>query len=130
MDNPKILGSCVINITYDISNEQGVFELMEELNQYEYKYEDVTMSQIYLVSQTRDGFDLEEFDINNPELELESNYGTNFLPVNNKIVTELNKNNNRGLVLLHGEPGTGKTTYIKWLVSQIKDKNVILFHHF
>ena len=83
------------------------------------------MSQIYLVSQTRDGFDLEEFDINNPELELESNYGTNFLPVNNKIVTELNKNNNRGLVLLHGEPGTGKTTYIKWLVSQIKDKNVI-----
>ena len=125
MDNPKILGSCVINITYDLSNEKTVFELMEELNQYEYKYEDVTMSQIYLVSQTRDGFDLEEFDINNPELELESNYGTNFLPVNNKIVTELNKNNNRGLVLLHGEPGTGKTTYIKWLVSQIKDKNVI-----
>ena len=125
MDNPKILGSCVINITYDLSNEKTVFELMEELNQYEYKYEDVTMSQIYLVSQTRDGFDLEEFDINNPELELESNYGTNFLPVNNKIVTELNKDNNRGLVLLHGEPGTGKTTYIKWLVSQIKDKNVI-----
>jgi len=125
MDNPKILGSCAVLVTYDLSNEKAVFELMEELNQYEYKYEDVTMSQIYLVSQTRDGFDLEEFDINNPELELELNYGTDFLPVSEKIVTELNKDNNRGLVLLHGEPGTGKTTYIKWLVSQIKDKNVI-----
>ena len=125
IENPKILGSCSLVISYDLSNEKEVIELMEELNQYEYKHEDVTLSQIYLVSQTRDGFELEEFDIENPTLELESNYGTSFLPVNNKIVTELNKNNNRGLVLLHGEPGTGKTTYIKWLVSQIKDKNVI-----
>jgi SpoVK/Ycf46/Vps4 family AAA+-type ATPase len=125
LENPKILGSVGIMVTYDSSNESEVFELMESLNQYEYKNEDVTMSQIYLVSQDRNGFDLEEFDINNPELELESNYGSEFVPVSEKIVEELNKNNNRGLVLLHGEPGTGKTTYIKWLVSQIKDKNVI-----
>jgi hypothetical protein len=125
IENPKVLGSCSLTISYDLSNEKEVFELMESLNQYEYKSEDITLSQIYLVSQDRNGFDLEEFDIENPTLDLESNYGSDFVPVSNKIVTELNKNNNRGLVLLHGEPGTGKTTYIKWLVSQIKDKNVI-----
>jgi hypothetical protein len=125
IENPKVLGSVSILVTYDSSNEKEVFELMESLNQYEYKNEDITMSQIYLVSQDRNGFDLEEFDIENPTLELESNYGSDFVPVSEKIVSELNKDNNRGLVLLHGEPGTGKTTYIKWLVSQIKDKNVI-----
>jgi len=96
LENPKILGSVGIMVTYDSSNESEVFELMESLNQYEYKNEDVTMSQIYLVSQDRNGFDLEEFDINNPELELELNYGSEFVPISDKIVSELNKDNNRG----------------------------------
>ena len=69
IENPKVLGSVSILVTYDSSNEKEVFELMESLNQYEYKNEDITMSQIYLVSQDRNGFDLEEFDIENPTLE-------------------------------------------------------------
>jgi len=36
----------------------------------------------------------------------------------------LSKKNDKGLVLLHGKPGTGKTSYIRYLITQLK-KNVI-----
>ena len=85
------------------------------------------MSPIYLVVQTRNGFDLEEFDIKNPKMDLELNYGKTFTDVNKRIITELSKKKNKGLVLLHGEPGTGKTTYIKWLVSQLNKNKKVIF---
>ena len=47
------------------------------------------------------------------------------MPVHDKILKTLNKNKANGLVLLHGEPGTGKTHYLKYLASKIKDKKVM-----
>jgi ATP-dependent 26S proteasome regulatory subunit len=37
----------------------------------------------------------------------------------------LNTDNDKGIILLHGDPGTGKTTYIKYLTSLIKKKEVL-----
>ena len=108
------------------SNKNEVVKFTKTLKDYIIEEVDDDMSPIYLVVQTRTGFDLEEFDIKNPKIDLELNYGVNFADVNKKIVTELSKKKNKGLVLLHGEPGTGKTTYIKWLVGQLnKNKKVI-----
>jgi ATP-dependent 26S proteasome regulatory subunit len=36
----------------------------------------------------------------------------------------LSKKNDKGLVLLHGKPGTGKTSFIRYLIASVK-KNVI-----
>lgn len=45
-------------------------------------------------------------------------YTKEFQPVHEHIVNNLQKNES-GLYLFHGEPGTGKTTYIKYLASII-----------
>jgi ATP-dependent 26S proteasome regulatory subunit len=47
------------------------------------------------------------------------------MPVHDKILKTLNQKKGKGLVLLHGEPGTGKTHYLKYLASKIKDKKVM-----
>ena len=49
---------------------------------------------------------------------VEKYYTESFQPVHKHIVSNLQKNES-GLYLFHGEPGTGKTTYIKHLASLI-----------
>lgn len=57
--------------------------------------------------------------------ELEIHYGTKFLTVYNKLLEFLDKD--KGLVLLHGEPGTGKSTIIKQLIADsLKDRMLYL----
>ncbi len=55
-------------------------------------------------------------------------YGDNFTEFNKKLLKKL-KYGKKGLVLLHGESGTGKTHYTRYLLSRIykTDKSVLYF---
>jgi hypothetical protein len=65
-------------------------------------------------------YNFEPIAINLPDnLDLESNYGKNFIEVDQKIKERLEEKPN-GLFMFHGLPGTGKTTYIKYLAGQVK----------
>ena len=119
--------SADVRLYFTKSHKNEVVNFTKTLKDYIIEEVDDDMSPIYLVVQTRTGFDLEEFDIKNPKIDLELNYGKTFTDVNKRIVTELSKKKNKGLVLLHGEPGTGKTTYIKWLVGQLNKNKKVIF---
>lgn len=60
-----------------------------------------------------------------PKLDIKLNYGSNFEAIHNEMVAKLNKKSS-GLFLLHGNPGTGKTTYIKYLMSSLKRRMIII----
>ena len=119
--------SADVRLYFTKSHKNEVVKFTKTLKDYIIEEVDDDMSPIYLVVQTRNGFDLEEFDIKNPKMDLELNYGKTFTDVNKRIITELSKKKNKGLVLLHGEPGTGKTTYIKWLVGQLNKNKKVIF---
>lgn len=80
---------------------------------------------ISLVVRTSHGYDTEYFKMPKQTLDIELNYGKDFMPIHDKILKNLNKQNGKGLVLLHGSPGTGKTHYLKYLASKIRDKKVM-----
>ena len=44
------------------------------------------------------------------------------LEVHQTIVNRLSKKNDKGIVLLHGKSGTGKTFYIRYLISTLNKK--------
>ena len=80
---------------------------------------------IHLIVQQRNSLDTEPFKLSCPELDIEMNYGTKFADSYETIFKSLNdhKNDERGrLLLLHGEPGTGKTTFINYLANKINRK--------
>jgi SpoVK/Ycf46/Vps4 family AAA+-type ATPase len=58
-------------------------------------------------------------------MELDLNYGESFKEVHQTIIGRLNKKNDKGIILLHGQHGTGKTSYIKYLTSLIEDKDIL-----
>lgn len=66
----------------------------------------------------------EPFEVAVPEnFDINKCYNDDFAKVHNAIVSSLNKNES-GLYLFHGDPGTGKTTYIKHL-SSLVDRDII-----
>ena len=81
---------------------------------------------IFMVNQDYGTFNFSKFNINLPEtFDIGLNYGKNFESVSEKMIKSLHENSS-GLYMLHGRPGTGKTTYIRYLASVLK-KDVIFF---
>lgn len=57
-------------------------------------------------------------------IDLNQMYNNDFQEVHQKVKESLTTHN-KGVVLFHGIPGSGKTNYIKWLTSQIPNKKFI-----
>ena len=70
------------------------------------------------------GLTLKKFDVSPGDMSVEENYCDDFKVISDKIVDTLNTDDNTGLVLLHGKPGSGKTTYIRHL-STLLDKDIM-----
>jgi len=65
-------------------------------------------------------------EITRPKLRIKDNYNDNFIEVHLIIQKRLSKKNDKGLVLLHGKPGTGKTSYIRYLINSAKKPVIFL----
>ncbi len=79
-----------------------------------------------LLVNNQNGFRTISLEINQPKLEIVDNYNDDFLATHQLILSRLNQPYDKGLVLLHGKPGTGKTSYIRYLISIIKKDIIFL----
>jgi len=81
-------------------------------------------STIKYICEKSNGFDTERMDINSPEnFDTDALYNDDFAPVHDNIRKFL-KEDCSGLIILHGEQGTGKTTYLRHLITSI-DKDFV-----
>mgnify|MGYP002620259757 CR=1 FL=1 len=72
------------------------------------------------------GYSLKRFKLKPYEINLNDNYNDDLLPVHQRIMEGITGKNQKGLILLHGEPGTGKTTYIRHLTRLIRKKIIFM----
>lgn len=84
------------------------------------KTENVPM--IGIISRGNSGFFLNEIRMeNNVSSELNLHYGEKFTEFHEKLLDRL-VDTNKGLSLLHGDPGTGKSSYIRKLIFDLKQR--------
>jgi ATPase family associated with various cellular activities (AAA) len=82
--------------------------------------------EINLIVPGRTGLDLKGMEVKRTKLDIDLFYEDDFKPVDQLIRHRLNKKNDKGIVLLHGLPGTGKTTYLRNLIGRIKKRVLFL----
>jgi len=123
--NPGIDASEQIELLFSCNVDAKMIEKLEKLIISCIEIA-VVPNSIYLVTRNSSGLGLVSIDINKAAVNIKTHYNDDFEEINNTIVKRLNTDYDKGLVLLHGLPGTGKTTYIRYLTNAINKKLIFL----
>lgn len=113
----------VMRVYYDSTNPQSPTHLKAFFDRYLEKYVSKEAKISILVKRDNE-FTFNHHKINPYPLNLNTMYNEDFLAVHQRIKDDLT-HQHKGIVLLHGVAGSGKTNYIKWLTSQIPEKDFI-----
>lgn len=111
-------------ILYRNGDEDEV-EKLTELFQKFYKRPDISPNNVYTVAY-ENGFYLNKLPTKDfSELDILKNYNDDFVAENVLIKNFVNTEDESGLIILHGDKGTGKSTYIRHLISSYPEKKFV-----
>ncbi len=86
----------------------------------------VASNEIKVITDGRFGLELSVLKNKKPKLDLLSHYNDDLSIKHQEILNSLNTNKTSGLYIFHGSPGTGKSTYIRYLISKLKKTVIFL----
>src|SRR5688572_20667041 len=112
-------------IMHDGKQELFVADVTELVNQFKERQRRQPL-EINLIVQNRSSLELKAMEIKRTKLDLDLFYEDDFKQTDETIRKRLSQKNDKGIVLLHGLPGTGKTTYLRYLVGKIKKRVLFL----
>jgi hypothetical protein len=112
-------------ILHDGRNDEFIQSLIDLILQFKEKQRRQPL-EINLIIQTKSGFALKGMEIKREKLDLDLFYEDEFKETDELVRKRLRQKNDRGIVLLHGLPGTGKTTYLRYLIGKIKKRVLFL----
>ena len=112
-------------LLYDYSSGDFVKELVEFLKAFKERQKRKPL-EINLIVRDGGRMYLKSMEIKRTRLDLDIYYEDDFTATDELIRKRLNKKNDKGIVLLHGLPGTGKTTYLRHLIGKLKKRVLFL----
>ncbi|MBK7128264.1 MAG: AAA family ATPase [Crocinitomicaceae bacterium] len=116
----------VVQIYSSLAATKKMNQLISELQKFQ-KKRPKDKPEMHVLINSMKGLDTKKMLISNPKLDITLNYNDDLAAVHQTILSSLSKRNNKGLVLLHGIPGTGKTSYVRFIISKLKHKKDIIF---
>ena len=112
-------------ILYGNGDEHALGKFVESLKQF-YVAPEEEKNNLFLVAQDPSGFKLNKWHIKEVvDFNIVKQYNDDFNSANGMIKDFLEDEGKSGLLLLHGEKGTGKTTYIRHLISSYPNKKFV-----
>jgi hypothetical protein len=128
-----VLGSCCLieldedhaQILHDGKQPVLVGEITALLSRFKKRQRRQPL-EINLIVESSGALYLKPMEIRRTRLDLDLFYEDDFKEVDECIRKRLNQEKDKGIVLLHGLPGTGKTTYLRYLIGKIKKKVLFL----
>lgn len=127
LDNNFILE---FNETYvDVLHDGTDVAFLQEVTTMTYRYRErlrKPRTEVSLIVKDYDGLGLKPMEIKKTKLDLDLYYEDGFKEVDELIRKRLNQKEDKGIVLLHGLPGTGKTTYLRYLIGKVRKRVLFL----
>ena len=77
-----------------------------------------------ILVESNNEYSFEPFTINSPNVDIVKTYNSDLIDFDCIVQKKLNEKNGKGIVLLYGVPGGGKTSYIRYLTSKL-NKDVL-----
>ncbi len=112
------------NVVYDDSIKlTEVLKLEKEILKFTKKKR---RNHFYMIAKDIDGFSLNKFKIKNYKIDIKLHYNDDIEEFNKSALSFLKQKDKTGLLLIHGLPGTGKTTYIRHLIKKVNRKFIFL----
>ena len=113
-------------VLYGEDDYEAVAEFEEICKKYYVKPAN-KLNNIRLLRVTQTGYDLSDFEVETVEdFNLQEQYNDDFITEDEKI-TSFVKKEKSGIIILHGEKGTGKSTYINHLINTNPEKMFVYF---
>ena len=103
---------------YNATPETLVFKLVEQLRFKFKRKEKRGEPKLHFVQPGMSGLRTESIVLEHEALDLELNYNHDLQQTHQRIVGHFEDELATGLILLYGTPGTGKTTYLRHLITQ------------
>lgn len=109
-----------VSIAYSDIDEAEIAQLKELGNKHRRIKDE--LNNLFVVIYEHNYYSLKQSHINHTDIKIDHHYNDDFMPIAQNIETFLTSDNSSGLVILHGKQGTGKTSYIRYLLNQGKKK--------
>ena len=113
-----------VNIYFQDEHSALLLQLLDFIKGF--KKEKPDKAHINLIIMESYGLDNKKIDFAKPTLDLSGSYNDDFRSFHDKMLKILQEDNKSGLHLLYGQPGTGKSTYIRYLCGLVKKEIVFL----
>jgi len=115
----------IVRFLFRKTGMEKVDRIINEIRRFK-KRKSNRKPRISLLMVTRNGIETQSLTITKPKLSIDDNYNHDFREIHQTVMKRLSRNNDKGLVLLHGKPGTGKTSYIRYLIASLRKKVIFL----